>query len=172
MRCSVLVDLAIPLPLLLIHVRRQWCHRICPKANRSFPDLLNIGTNTCLSPRLPPLYRRSFGLLQRTLGTFMLRYRFRILFDSAVAKIPRPLLTGFFKTFTTRPEVAESAGFHVHPCRFDSPLPIMAEIDWKSLSRPRSLPGIDFRVKSALELVAKLRSFSGELDAIPYEQTQ
>src|SRR5947207_7666525 len=36
---------------------------------------------------------------------FMLRYRLRLLFNSAVAKIPRPLLTGFFKTFTMRPEL-------------------------------------------------------------------
>jgi predicted O-methyltransferase YrrM len=70
-----------------------------------------------------------------------------------------------------RPELAEAAGFHVHPCRFDSPLPLMAEIDWQALGRPRLLPGVDFRVPSALALIQSLKSFSAELDSIPYEQS-
>jgi len=104
-------------------------------------------------------------------GGLMLRYRLRLLFNTAVARIPRPLLAGFFKTFTMRPELAEAAGFHVHPSRFDSPFPLMGEIDWPALDRPRSLPGVDFRLPAALDLLDALEKFSPELDSLPYQNT-
>ena len=76
----------------------------------------------------------------------------------------------FLKAFETRPELAEAAGFHVHPRGFDSPLPLLEEIDFAGLAKPRTLPSIDLRIPSALALVAKLRPFVAELDSIPYEQ--
>jgi len=75
----------------------------------------------------------------------------------------------FFKTFETRPEFAEAAGFNVLPRRFDSPVPHLEEIDFAALAKPRALPGIDLRVGPALELLARLKPFAAELDAIPYE---
>src|SRR5262245_4671870 len=90
--------------------------------------------------------------------------------DSLVALVPRAWLRAFLKTFLTRPELAEAAGFHVHPRRYDSPLPLMEEIDRAALARPRSLPGLDLRVSSALALLDKLRPFSAELEPIPYER--
>jgi predicted O-methyltransferase YrrM len=74
----------------------------------------------------------------------------------------------FFKAFETRPEVAEAAGFHVHPRRFDSPLPLMEEISFAALEVPRDLPGIDLRTTAALELIQQLRPLAAELDSIPY----
>jgi hypothetical protein len=97
-----------------------------------------------------------------------IRYRLRLFFNALVALIPRRLLRGFFKTFTMRPEVAESAGFHVHPAGFDSPLPLMWEVDWEKLKHRRELRDIDFRLPEALQLLEKLARHAHELDAIPY----
>jgi hypothetical protein len=90
--------------------------------------------------------------------------------DSLVALLPSSWLRTFFKTFNTRPELAEAAGFHVHQRNFDSPLPLLEEIDRAKLSRPRLLPGIDLRVSSALALIEQLRPFIAELDSVPYER--
>jgi predicted O-methyltransferase YrrM len=94
---------------------------------------------------------------------------FRSAGDKAVGLVPRPALRAFLKSFTTRPELAESAGFLVLPRRFDSPVPVPEDIDLPKLEQPRSLPGIDLRISSALQLVSKLGQFVPELDSIPYE---
>jgi hypothetical protein len=100
-----------------------------------------------------------------------LRFKFRLIGNFLVGLIPKVFLRMFLKAFESRPELAEAAGFHVHPRRFDSPLPLMEEIDSAKLKTPRCLPGIDLRVASALALVANLRPFASELDAIPYAQS-
>jgi hypothetical protein len=98
------------------------------------------------------------------------RHRLRLIGNSLVDLIPTALLRMFLKAFESRPDLAEAAGFHVHPRRFDSPLPRMEEIDMVALTKPRHLPGIDLRVEYALKLVAKLRPYAGELDSIPYTE--
>src|SRR5436190_683771 len=90
--------------------------------------------------------------------------------NSLVALLPRSILRGFLKTFNARPELAEAAGFHVHPRIYDSPLPLMEEIDRTKLAAPRLLPDIDVRVSSALALIEQLRPFTTELDSVPYER--
>jgi predicted O-methyltransferase YrrM len=75
----------------------------------------------------------------------------------------------FFKTFESRQDLAEAAGFHVFPRCFYSPLPIIEEIDFSAITKPRALPGIDLRAGPALELLRRLKPFAAELDAIPYE---
>src|SRR5882757_8418714 len=90
--------------------------------------------------------------------------------DWLVAKLPRSALRCFLKSFLAQPELAEAVGFHVHPRNYDSPLPLMEEIDRAALARPRQLPGIDLRVTSALALVEELRPFATELDSVPYEK--
>ncbi len=100
----------------------------------------------------------------------MNRTSLRNAFNQCVALIPRPLLAGFFKAFTKHPEIAERAGFHVYPREFYSPFPFPEEIDWPALDRPRSLPGIDFRVPEAVRLMETLSRFTPELDALPYER--
>lgn len=84
-----------------------------------------------------------------------------------MAGVPTPLMRGFLKTFESRIDVAERAGFHVFPRRFDSPLPITEEIDRKALERPRALPGIDLRLAEARRQLGELGKFTGELDAVP-----
>src|SRR5580704_13778822 len=96
-----------------------------------------------------------------------LRLRLRCLGNSLVGLLPTPLLRMFLKTFETRPEWAEAAGFHVHPRRFDSPLTLMAELDAGKLASARPLPGIELRIAPALELVATLAPFAREMDSIP-----
>jgi hypothetical protein len=94
---------------------------------------------------------------------------FRDLGDAAIGLVPTSFLRAFFKTFTTRPELAEAAGFHVHPRRFDSPLPVPEEVEIPKLAQRRLLPGIDLRIPQALELISQLRPFAAELDSVPYE---
>src|SRR5215831_12181010 len=84
---------------------------------------------------------------------------FRDLGDLATGLIPTSFLRAFFKTFTTRPELAEAAGFHVHPHGFSSPLPLPDEVDITQLSQRRLLPGIDLRIREALDLMRQLRTF-------------
>lgn len=97
------------------------------------------------------------------------RLRLRLMGNSLVGALPAPLLRMFFKTFESRQELAEAAGFHVFPRCFDSPLPLIEEMDFAAMARPRTLPGIDLRVGPALELLARLKPFAAELDEIPYE---
>jgi hypothetical protein len=91
--------------------------------------------------------------------------------NSLVGAVPTSLLRMFFKTFESRQELAEAAGFHVLPRRPDSPVMHIEEIDFAALAKPRALPGIDLRVDSALELLKKLKPFAAELDVIPYESS-
>jgi hypothetical protein len=90
--------------------------------------------------------------------------------DAMMGLVPRPLLRSFLKTFNARPELAEAAGFHVHPRRFDSPLPHMEEIDKSKLNVPRLLPAIDLRIPEALGLVKQIARWVSELDSVPCER--
>ena len=74
-----------------------------------------------------------------------------------VAFVPPRLLGVFLRTFNARPELAEAAGFHVHPRRYDSPLPLMEEIDAAKHAKPRLLPAIELRIPSAQALLAQIR---------------
>jgi len=112
----------------------------------------------------------SAGICCANMPKFSLRHHLRSMGNALVAVIPRPLLRAFLKTFESRPELAEAAGFHVHPRRFDSPLPLMEEIDRAKWAKPRPLPGVDLRVSSALALVEQLLLFASELDPVPYER--
>jgi len=91
--------------------------------------------------------------------------------NSLVGALPPSVLRKFFKTFETRQELAEAAGFHVLPRCPDSPVMHIEEIDFAALARPRVLPGIDLRVNSALQLLKQLKPFASELDVIPYESS-
>ena len=100
----------------------------------------------------------------------MTRYRLRLAFNRLMGLLPRWMWTGIFKTFLTRPELAEAAGFHVYPRMFASPFPLLEEIDLARLDSRRTLPGIDFREREALQRVSQLCQFAAELDAVPYER--
>jgi hypothetical protein len=103
-------------------------------------------------------------------ASIMLRLQLRLAFNALVALIPRWMLTGFFKTFLMRPEVAEAAGFNVYPRTFYSPFPCFEEIDWPKLEQRRHLPDINFHEPEALQLIEQLSRFAPELDAVPYQQ--
>lgn len=100
---------------------------------------------------------------------FAIRAFLRRRADALVGLLPRWFFRAFLKTFLTRPELAETVGFHVHPRRFDSPLVVPEEVEIDKLSQRRSLPGIDLRVPSALETIKQLKTFAAELDPIPFE---
>lgn len=97
------------------------------------------------------------------------RYQLRLAGNSLVSLMPTSVLRMFLKTFESRPELAEAAGFHVHPRRFDSPLPIVEEIDKSKLAKPRLLPGVHLPMECGLPLIKKLRPFAAELDSVPYD---
>ena len=86
--------------------------------------------------------------------------------------LPTSWLRCFLKTFDARPELAEAAGYHVHPRRFDSPLPILEDIDSGKLTRRRPLPAIDLRLDSGRKLVPQLQPFARELDSLPYDKQE
>lgn len=96
-----------------------------------------------------------------------MRYFLRRTFDACVAALPSGLLRGFFKTFITRPEVAERAGFQVYPRVFYNPFPDPAEVDVAALSRPRLLPGVPIDEAKALALLRELAGFKNELSRFP-----
>src|SRR4051794_23966505 len=100
-----------------------------------------------------------------------MKKQLRMFGNSLVGAVPTSLLKMFFKTFESRQELAEAAGFHVLPRRSDSPVMHPEEIDFAALAKPRVLPGVDLRVNSALELLKLLKPFAAELDAIPYENS-
>jgi hypothetical protein len=100
-----------------------------------------------------------------------MKKQFRMFGNSLVGAVPPSLLKMFFKTFESRQELAEAAGFHVLPRRSDSPVMHLEEIDFAALAKPRALPGVDLRVNSALELLKVLKPFAAELDVIPYENS-
>ena len=96
-----------------------------------------------------------------------LRLYLRLTFNRLMACLPTGMMRGFLKTFEQRLDLAERAGFHVFPRRFDSPLPIIEEIDRAALDQARSLPGIDRRLTAAREQLRDLAPFAAELDEVP-----
>src|ERR1041385_1291302 len=97
------------------------------------------------------------------------RYRLRTTGNSLVSLMPAGMLRMFFKTFESRQELAEAAGFSIYPRWFHSPMLQIEEINFAAFEKPRPLPGIDLRAGPALELLAELKPFAAELDVIPYE---
>jgi len=99
-----------------------------------------------------------------------LKYCLRKAFNGLVALIPRKILSGFLRSFERHPELAEVAGYQIFPRRFDAPLPLLEEIDWKAIEQPRRWLKIDFHEDEALQLLPTLAKYSSELDSIPYER--
>jgi methyltransferase family protein len=96
-----------------------------------------------------------------------MRHFLRRTFDSCVAALPPSVLRGFFKTFVTRNDVAERAGFQVYPKVFYSPFADPAEVNLAALSEPRPLPGVSIDGPRILGLVEELAQFKAELDQFP-----
>src|ERR1700761_6387832 len=96
-----------------------------------------------------------------------MRYFLRRTFDSCVAALPPSVLRGFFKTFTTRNDVAERAGVQVYPKVFYSPFADPTEVNVAALSEPRVLPGVPIDGPRILSLVEELTKFRAELDQFP-----
>ena len=100
-----------------------------------------------------------------------MRYQARRLVNFLVGLIPRPCLRVFLRSFETRADLAERAGYHVYPRLFYSPLPLLEEIDWEQLRNRRELRGIDLNPEPPLRLLNNLRQFTPELETIPARQT-
>src|SRR3569833_614405 len=96
-----------------------------------------------------------------------MRYLLRRTFDSCVAALPSSVLRGFFKTFNTRHDVAERAGFQVYPKVFYSPFADSAEVNVAALTEPRVLPGVPIDAPRILTLVEELMKFGAELGQFP-----
>ena len=96
-----------------------------------------------------------------------MRYFLRRLFNVCVAALPVGVIRGFLTVFVTRPDVAERAGFQVHPKVFYSPLPDPDEVDVSVLREKRNLPGVAIDVPKVLSLTGELARYSAELNQFP-----
>jgi len=85
------------------------------------------------------------------------------LFNWFVRHIPRSLLRRLLRTLYFQPDITDGIHYQVHPQVFYNPFPDPAEVDLARLKEKRSLPGIDLKVASALELLQKLSTWSGEV---------
>jgi Methyltransferase domain len=100
-----------------------------------------------------------------------LRHRLRLLTNALVARIPRPAIRIFLRSFEWRRDISESIGYDVIPRRFGSPVASKVEIDFEKLSQRRNLPGIELNERAGLELVQKLVAYTQEVEDIPYEDS-
>jgi len=76
----------------------------------------------------------------------------------------------FLRTLERRPDLAESAGYHVYPRVYFSPLPLREEIDSTILEQRRQLPGIKLNEESVLGLLETISPYVAELQSAPYER--
>jgi len=88
----------------------------------------------------------------------------------ALGLAPPKILRLVLETLQTRHDLAESAGYHVYPRSYLSPLLLREETDLTLLQHRRQLPGIELNEERAVALVGKLAAYSAELDAIPYNR--
>jgi predicted O-methyltransferase YrrM len=66
----------------------------------------------------------------------------------------------------------ESSGFHVTPVHFYSPIPNTAELPPDLWERESALPGIEMNERGQLRLLAALKQFEDEYNALPQAPTQ
>jgi hypothetical protein len=85
--------------------------------------------------------------------------------------IPTKLLRAFLKSFDTRQDLAEAAGYQVLARRFDCPISDVHSIDWQRLRARRELPGIELNIADAIGCLDRLERFVPELQKVPYENT-
>lgn len=91
------------------------------------------------------------------------------------AALPVPLINRLLRIFEHRMDLAERAGYHVFPKRFDSPIPHIEKLDRRKLTARRNIPGIDLRLESAVRLLPELTPHVAEFsqlvpDAAPPER--
>jgi hypothetical protein len=84
-----------------------------------------------------------------------------------VKRLPLKLIRVFLSALERRQDLAESAGYHVYPRIYISPLPLKEEIDLTLLQQRRELAGIKLNEECALELIERLSRYAAELDPIP-----
>jgi len=75
----------------------------------------------------------------------------------------------FLQTLETNQALAESAGYHVYPRLYFSPLPLREEMDLTVLGQRRRLPGIKLNEESALRLLETIGPYVTELQSAPYQ---
>lgn len=88
-----------------------------------------------------------------------------------VGQVPVAIIRGLLKSFYNYPELAERAGFQVHPRVFYSPLPDPDEVNRATLREKRSLPGVELAAHRSLALLNQLAGFASELAEIPRQKT-
>jgi predicted O-methyltransferase YrrM len=80
----------------------------------------------------------------------------------SIGLVPTRPLHGFLTLLHRRSDVADRAGFSIFPLRFYNPFPEPSQVDLEKLKLRRTLPGIDFAVPRALDLLRELAPYSPE----------
>jgi predicted O-methyltransferase YrrM len=91
--------------------------------------------------------------------------------NASLGVLPQKASRMLFETLAARQDIAESAGYHVYPRTYFSPLVLRHELDIPALQHRRRLPGIEFNEASALALIDKLGEFTKELADVPYDRS-
>jgi len=98
------------------------------------------------------------------------RRALRLMVNGVVGLAPQKVLRVLFETLETRLDLAESAGYHVYPRAYFSPLPLREEVDLTLLQYRRRLPGIKLDDARALAFMETLGRYPSELESVPYER--
>lgn len=69
----------------------------------------------------------------------------------------------------SRPELADSWGYHIRPIHYYEPLPDFSSITAEQVRRKRTYPAIDFRWDAQLRLLDELSVYRGELTKLDFD---
>jgi len=89
--------------------------------------------------------------------------------STLVRFVPKKVVRALLTALETQHQVAESAGYHVYPHSYFSPLLLRKEMELDRLEQRRRLPGVEIDEEKAIALVEKLGCYAAELESVPYK---
>lgn len=64
-------------------------------------------------------------------------------------------------------EYLESKGVHITPVHYYQPIPKISDINWKKMSKPQEIPGVNLNDKYSLQLLKKFTKYKNEYNKFP-----
>src|SRR5262245_52496226 len=89
--------------------------------------------------------------------------------NTLVRFVPKRVVRALLTALETQHQVAESAGYHVYPHSYFSPLLLRREMELDRLEQRRSLPGVEIDEEKAIALIERLGCYAAELESVPYK---